>query len=479
MLFRRHTSHAPLTFYNTLTGTTEPFSPLKKGSVRMYTCGPTVYDHVHIGNLRSYVFADMVKRVCISHGYDVQHTINLTDFGHLTDDADQGEDKMTLAIKRAGLPFSIDSMKQVAHTYTESFVGDMDALGNISPTTYAPASEYVVKEIALVKTLHEKGYTYETSDGLYFDIAKFPEYGKLGHIDVHALHDGARVAVNKEKRHPADFAVWKKSPHGWTSPWGTGFPGWHIECTAMAFATLGKQIDIHTGGIDHIHTHHNGEIAQAEAATKKQFSRFWMHNAFITIDATKISKSLGNGIRLPGLRERGYHPLAYRYWLLTGHYRSTLNFTFEALDGAKQAWFRLRRYMYEEWQAIDGGAVDAEHWKIFYAALSHDLDTPKAIAELWNTVNDKKLSVPAKVATVRKMDELLGLGLSEVGGVARTTLGVLEVKDLPPPVKALIAEREDARQRKDWEHADKVRTAINLAGYLVEDTPKGPKVTEV
>lgn len=445
----------------------------------MYTCGPTVYDHVHIGNLRSYVFADTLKRVLKAHGNTVQHTINLTDFGHLTDDADQGEDKMTIALKRLNKPFSLESMKEVAQIYTESFKSDMDALGNIPPTTYAPASEYIVKEVALVRTLAEKGYTYETSDGIYFDVQKFPEYGKLGNIDLSSLRDGARVAVNSEKRHPADFAVWKKSPLGWNSPWGTGFPGWHIECTAMAFATLGKQIDIHTGGIDHIHTHHNGEIAQAEAATKKQFSRFWMHNGFITIDATKVSKSLGNGIRLSQLRDRGYHPLVYRYWLLGGHYRTTMNFTFEGLDGAKAAWYRLRRHIYEEWGAERGGVVSASHWQEFFRVMSDDLDTPKALATLWGVVSDKALTSKDKVATLRKMDTLLGLGLSVSKNEAMRTVGVVTVEELPVRVKALMNERELARSEKDWNRADAARHAINLEGYLVEDTSDGPRITKV
>jgi cysteinyl-tRNA synthetase len=468
-----------LTLHNTLSGKNEQFIPLSRGAVLMYSCGPTVYDHVHIGNLRSYVFADILKRTLKAHGYKVKHTINLTDFGHLTDDADQGEDKMTVALKRLGKTFSIESMKEVAAIYTASFKEDMDALGNLPPTTYAPASEYIVKEIALVKTLVEKGYTYETSDGIYFDIEKFPQYGKLGNIDIHALKDGARVAVNQEKRHPADFAVWKKSPLGWKSPWGHGFPGWHIECTAMIFATLGKQIDIHTGGIDHIHTHHNGEIAQAEAATKKvPYVKYWMHNAFITIDATKVSKSLGNGIRLTQLKDRGYNPLVYRYWLLGGHYRSQMNFTFEALDGAKQAWFRLRRYMYEEWKAAKGGTVSPQYWEQFFAALSDDLDTPKGLAILWNVVNDKNLLVKDKVATLRKMDTLLGIGLSEPISSAIKSLGVIKVESLPQEVRALIAEREDARNAKEWERADAARHQLNLAGYMVEDTPNGPRVTK-
>lgn len=480
MIFRKKKSTTPLFFHNTLTNSREEFSPINAPTVLMYSCGPTVYDHVHIGNLRSFVMADLVKRALRAHGYQIQHTINLTDFGHLSDDGDAGEDKMTLALLRAEKSISMESMAEIALLYSNSFKSDMDALGNTAPTTYAPASNYIVKEVALVKTLVEKGYTYETSDGVYFDIAKFPHYGKLGNIDINGQKSGARVEINSEKRHPADFAVWKKASLGWESPWGTGFPGWHIECTAMAFATLGKQIDIHTGGIDLIPTHHNGEIAQAECATKKSpFVRYWMHNEFIRIDNTKISKSLGNSIRLEQLRERGYQPLVYRYWLLGGQYRAPMNFTFEALDGAKQAWFRLRRHMYEEWGAEKGGQVSDSHWTEFLCAISDDLDTPKALAILWSVVNNKKLSSKDKVATIRKMDTLLGIGLSDTTENAMRSLGVVAVETLSFKVQTLITEREQARKEKNWEHADIVRRAINMEGYLVEDTSDGPRVTEV
>jgi cysteinyl-tRNA synthetase len=480
MLFRRKKQSVPLVFHNTFSKSKEEFSPIKRPTVLMYSCGPTVYDYVHIGNLRSFVMADLVKRALMAHGYKVQHTINLTDFGHLSDDGDAGEDKMTLALRRAGKPITMEAMAEIAETYSASFKSDMEALGNIAPTTYAPASKYIVKEVALVKTLVEKGYTYETSDGVYFDIAKFPAYGKLGNIDLSHLKSGARVEVNSEKRNPADFAVWKKSSLGWQSPWGMGFPGWHIECTAMAFATLGKQIDIHTGGIDLIPTHHNGEIAQAESATKKTpYVKYWMHNEFIRIDNSKISKSTGNGIRLFQLRERGYHPLVYRYWLLGGHYRTPLNFTFEALDNAKQAWFRLRRHMYEEWKGVKGGTVSAAYWNQFIAAMSDDLDTPKALATLWAVVGDKTLSVKDKVATIKKMDGVLGVGLSEPLDTALKTLGVIEVEDLPQDVQELLEAREDARKEKAWDRADEARKAINMLGYTVEDTPQGPRVTKV
>ncbi len=469
--------HPPLVLFNTLPAKTEVFSPRSQKEVTLYTCGPTVYDYPHIGNMRAFVFADILKRTLIFNGYAVNHTMNLTDFGHLTDDADQGEDKVMIALRRAGKKPTLKNMRTVVEPFIEAFKADMEALNAITPKKYTRASDYIREQITLIRTLVEKGYTYETSDGIYFDTARFPAYGKLGNIDLSKLKEGARVEANPEKRHPADFAVWKKGELGWESPWGHGFPGWHIECTAMAFATLGKQIDVHTGGIDHISTHHNGEIAQAEAATgRAPYVRYWMHCAFITIDGTKISKSLGNGITLSQLRDRGYSPLAYRYWLLGGHYRSPMNFTFEALTGARQALFRLRRFLIEECAEADGSVL-AGYSERFHALINDDLDMPKALALAWDLVKDDAVSPGDKAATLKKFDEVFGLGLAEAPDTETQSLGVIEITDLPEEVQALLAEREKARKQKDWEGADALRQAINLKGYLVEDTARGPRVT--
>lgn len=470
----------PLVLTNTLSRKKEVFTPLQEGFVKMYSCGPTVYDFVHIGNLRSYVFSDILKRTLILNGYEVEHTINLTDFGHLTSDADEGEDKMMIALKRDGKKPSLEAVSEIADRYSTAFEEDMEMIGNTKPSHYARASKYIEEEIALVKMLDQKGYTYETSDGLYFDISRFPAYGKLGKINLQALKEGARVEANPEKRHPADFSVWKKGELGWNSPWGKGFPGWHIECTAMVFATLGKQIDIHTGGIDHISTHHNGEIAQAEAATgKKPYVRYWMHNAFITIDQTKISKSLRNSITLRQLVDRGYSPLTYRYWLLTGHYSSPMNFTFEALDGAKQAHYKLKRFIYEDLATFTKGSPSKEYTRKLKELLSDDLDTPSAIALLWEVVKDKTLTPADKRATMLAFDSVLTLGLSETkkANIART-LGVVEIESLSQEVRNLISLREKARKERQWEDADTYRQQINLLGYLVEDGPDGTKVTK-
>lgn len=455
----------------------EIFTPLNKKEVKMYSCGPTVYDHTHIGNLRSFLLADIVKRVLIRNGYIVKHTINLTDFGHLTDDGDIGEDKMMKGLKREGLPITLDAMRQLSDRYIKSFKNDIEELRIIQPDTWARASDYVKKQISLIKTLDEKGFTYETSDGLYFDVQKFDKYGRLGNIDINKIKSGARVEINPEKKHPADFAVWKKGNLGWNSTWGKGFPGWHIECSAMAMDTLGKQIDIHTGGEDLANTHHNAEIAQSEAATGKTFVKYWLHNAFITIDNTKVSKSLGNTITLRHLIDRGFNGDDYRYWLLTAHYRSPANFSWEALKGSKQALFRLKRHMYEDFEQ-KSSKPDTDYLDKFDERLTDDLDTPGAMAVLWDMIKDPNLDNKTKCGTLMSMDEVLDIGLSEDINDGVKALGVVTVEEIPKEIQVLIDERETARIAHNWEISDILRDKIKLEGYSIEDTPHGPKVTK-
>jgi len=474
---KQEVSHPPIYFYDSLSGKKKEFVSLKPGVVTMYSCGPTVYDHAHIGNLRAYLLPDLIKRVLILNGYDVEHVINFTDFGHLTDDGDEGEDKMMKALKRENKPITLAAMREVAEIYMQSFKDDNLAFHNIPPTHYTPASEYVRDQIRLVKTLYEKGYAYETSDGVYFDISKFPTYGQIGNIDVHKLREGARVEVNKEKRHPADFALWKKGLLGWESDWGKGFPGWHIECTAMCFAKLGKQIDIHTGGEDLKYTHHNGEIAQAEAITGKTYVGYWVHNAHLAIDGAKIAKSLGNGIRLKGLMDRGIPPLAYRYWLLTGQYRTSMNFTFEALEASKQALFRLKRFVFEECKNKTG-APDAGYMERFTKAMNDDLDTPKALALMWEVVKDASLSKDVKVGTLKEMDAVLDIGLSDDPSEVIRELGIVTTAELPPEIQELIDAREVARSIHNWDESDRLREALNFKGYIVEDTPQGQRISK-
>ena len=461
--------------YNTESGKIECFEPINKNFVTMYTCGPTVYDYAHIGNLRAFVFADILKRTLVFHGYDVRHTINLTDFGHLTDDGDAGEDKMMKGLKREGLPVTLEAMRELSDKFIEAFFDDFETLRIMFPTTWSRASDYVIPQIRLIETLEGKGFTYETSDGVYFDIQKFPRYGCLGHVDVSKLQSGARIAVNQEKRHPADFAVWKKSPLGWDSRWGKGFPGWHIECSAMAIATLGKEIDIHTGGIDHIPVHHNAEIAQSESATGKKFVRYWLHSEFLNIDNTKISKSIGNTITLRQIIDRGFSGDDYRYWLLTSHYRSPINFSWEALQGAKQALYRLKRYVYEDYKQV-AGKPSVDYIKGFKAFLANDLDTPSAIALIWQLVKDETLDKKTKCATLRIMDSVLDIGLSEDLDEGAKTLGVVSQAEIPTEVQELINKREAARIARNWLEADTLREAIALKGYSIEDTTYGPKI---
>lgn len=465
--------------FNSLTGKKEVFTSLKPGTVTMYTCGPTVYDYVHIGNLASYIFADTLKRMFIYHGYAVNHTMNLTDFGHLTDDADAGEDKMMKGLRREGKPITLQAMRDLSDQFIESFMNDLDALNMLHAKQYTRASDYVEEQVALIKTLEAKGYTYETSDGVYFDIAKFPSYGKLGNIDLTKLKEGARVEVNTEKRHPADFALWKKGLLGWESDWGKGFPGWHIECTAMAFASLGKQIDVHTGGEDLKYTHHNGEIAQAEAATgKSPYVSYWVHNAFITINDTKISKSLGNTVTLRHIQDRGYSPDAFRYWVLTSHYRSQANFSFEALDAAKQALFRLKRFIVEG-HTNEKGSVHSGYRSRFREAIADDLDTPKAIALAWELMKDTEVSKEDKIATLKDFDTVLAIGLSDEQDDVVRELGILEAEEIPADIQELLDKRQIARATRNWDEADRIREALNFKGYSVEDTPTGQRLSKV
>ncbi len=300
----------------------------------------------------------------------------------------------------------------------------------------------------------------------------------MGNVDVAEMKAGARVEVNPEKRHPADFALWKLSDLGWQSRWGKGFPGWHIECTAMAFATLGKQIDIHTGGEDLQYTHHNGEIAQAEAATGKPYVGYWLHNAHITIDSMKIAKSLGNGLRLKHLADRGFSPADYRYWLLQSHYRAGANFTWEAMEAARTALLRLRRLVYEDLAAARAGAIDEAYEKKFMAVISDDLDTPKALSVLWELVKDAQIPAERKLATVHAFDSLLGLGLSEDVATGRAALGLVDEEDVPGEVEDLLTKREAAREARDFALSDELRNEIAALGYEVKDTPDGQQLTK-
>lgn len=473
---------APLRFHNTLSGELELFQPVSQdGKVRMYNCGPTVYDFQHIGNLRPYVFADVIRRTLTLWGYPVRQVINITDVGHLVSDGDEGEDKMEKGAKARG-----QSVTELVEEVTGVFYGDLDALNiNRKPITFSKATDYIGEQIALVEALEQKGYTYQIADGIYFDTSKFKEYGKLGHINLAGQEEGARIGITEGKRNAADFALWKFSPKGekrlqeWQSPWGVGFPGWHLECTAMIFKLLGRQIDIHTGGIDHIPVHHNNEIAQAEGATGRQYVRYWMHNAFITIEGKKISKSLGNTIYLRNIIERGFSPLAYRYLLLTAHYRSPLNFTWTALEASQTALTRLHKIFFEE--LPKSGTATEAFTASFTEAIGDDLDTPKALALVWETLKDPSLSPAQKHGNLLYADRVLGLGLSD--GVRRmhsmTSISVIRENDLPKEVQAKIELREEARKEKDFAEADRIRDELADLGYKIEDNAEGRVVRKI
>lgn len=468
----------PLRFHNTLSGTLDVFEPLEAGKVKMYNCGPTVYDRATIGNLRSYTFADTVRRALDAWEYEVKQVINITDFGHLVSDADEGEDKMTKGLNREGLALTMANMHMLAERYAEAFLEDVAALGvDIKKIDFPRASAYVGEQIALIQTLEEKGYAYKTSDGVYFDISKFSGYGKLGKQNLAGAQEGARLGVNKEKRNAADFALWKSDKKlGWDSVWGKGFPGWHIECTAMIFKLLGKQIDIHTGGVDHISIHHNNEIAQAEAITGKQCVRYWLHNEFITIENKRIGKSEGNRVLLSGLTDRGFSPRSLRYCFLTGHYRTPMNFTWDALEGANTALLRLRRLFLE--MPVSSLKPDPEFIKDFYAAIANDLDTPRALARLWEMVKSD-LNPAIKRASLIEADKILGLGLGDTSPAIQLTVHEdIKVEDLPPTIQTAKQERELARQQKDFAKADALRAQIEEAGYEVKDMQSGSEITK-
>ncbi len=445
----------PLRLRNTLSGGLENFEPLNS-RVKMYNCGPTAYDKQHVGNLFPPVVANVLRRTLEAWGYSVQEVNNITDFGHLSED-EASEDKMTKGLRQEGLPLTLENMRTLAEKHAAFFFEDLPKLG-IDPqnVSYPRASDYIPQQIELIKRLEQKGYTYKTGDGVYFDTTKFPAYGKLGGINLAGQQAGARVKVG-EKRAPQDFVLWKPNQKlGWQSPWGLGFPGWHTECVAMIFTLLGEQIDIHMGGIDLVPIHHNNEIAQAEAATGKPFVKYWVHNEFITIEGQKISKSLGNTIYLSDIIERGFEPRALRYWFLTGHYRTPMNLTWKALGGANTALKRLRA----AYAALPQGKSDQGFLKNFYTAIADDLDTPKALALVWEQIKNLNRS------TLAEADKILGLGLTEGG----------PLYEIPAEVQKLAKEREQARTSKDFVRSDALRQQIGKAGFEVKDTPEGQKV---
>ena len=459
-----------LIVFNTLTRKKERFEPIREGSVGLYTCGPTVYNYAHIGNLRTYIFEDVLRRVLVYNGYRVRHVMNITDVGHLTGDRDMGEDKLEAGARREG-----KSAWEIAAFYTEAFRSDMRKLNLLEPTVWCRATETLPEQIELIRTLEEKGYTYRTSDGIYFDTAKFTGYTKLSHQNLAALQEGARVEKNPEKRNATDFALWKFSPTGvkrqmeWESPWGVGFPGWHVECSAMSMKFLGDQLDIHCGGTDHIDVHHTNEIAQSEAATGKPFFNYWMHGAFLIIaGGKKMAKSEGNFLTLDSsFTDRGIDPLVYRFAAFQTHYRKPMEYSPDAVEAAQNGLQHLRNQVRRLMDRCMGtvGRVDESAKGRFLAQVNDDLNMPRAMAVVQELLKSGRDEAD-RLATVLDFDRVLGLDLDRVG----------EPQRLPEDIESLAEQRKAARAAKDWAESDRLRDEIQSRGYVVQDTPDGMKV---
>lgn len=454
-----------LRFYNFLARDIEEFKPLNDSEVGYYSCGPTVYDYAHIGHARTYTFADILQRTLEFNGFEVNRVMNITDVGHLTSDSDTGDDKMEKGAVREN-----KSVWDIAKFYTQDFFEMLELLNIKKPVTICKATDHVEEMIDLIQRLEENGFTYAISDGVYFDTSKFPEYGKLTGRTLAELQKqlkaGVRVEMVSGKKNPTDFALWKLTPAGvkrqmeWDSPWGKGFPGWHIECSAMSMKYLGETFDIHTGGVDHVFIHHTNEIAQSEAASGKQFVRFWMEGEHLLVEGEKMSKSLNNFFRVSNIVEKGYDSLALRYLFLTAHYRTQLNFTWDSLMAAQNALNNLRDEI-ASWE--DDGEVNEEFEKRFLDAANDDLNIPQAIAVVWEVV---KADIPSgdKKATILRFDEVLGLRLSEV-----------QKSLLPEGARQLIEKREKVRKAGNYEESDRLRSELAEMGVAVEDTKDGPK----
>lgn len=467
--------------YNTLSRQLEEFTPLNPNEVTLYTCGPTVYHYAHIGNLRGFTFYDVLKRTLIANGYNVKHVMNITDVGHLVSDNDlddSGEDKMEKGARREG-----KSVWDVARYYTDAFHKDVSTL-NILPPTFEPkATEYIQEQIDLIKILEEKGFTYQTSSGVVYDSTKFPGYANLSRMKIEDLKEGARVEADHEKRSLTDFYLWKFAKADedrqmeWDSPWGKGFPGWHLECSAMAISLLGETIDIHCGGIDHIPVHHTNEVAQSEAATGKQFSRYWMHNNFLTIaGGIKMAKSGDNFYTLSKIVDLGFEPMAFRYFILTAKYRSELEFSIESIRASQETLDGIRRMLYDHPQAEALVDLSSEYYVKFMDALNDDLDTAKALSVMHEMLSSN-LSDDNKRSHLLSFDNVLGLGFSEIIQTSQfLSDSDLLVRIGDSDLNTYINKRNDARNVKDWKKSDEIRNLLRDAGYDVEDTKDGQRV---
>jgi cysteinyl-tRNA synthetase len=461
-----------LVLYNTRNRRKERFTPLEPGQARVYSCGPTVYSPQHIGNLRPYLFADLLKRALLAEGLRVTHVINVTDVGHLTDDADAGEDKMEVAARQSGR-----RAEEIARENTEQWLRDRRRLNCLEPEVLCRATQHIPQQIEMIRTLEARGFTYRIEDGIYFDTSKFPRYGEFARLDREALREGARIGDVPGKRNPADFALWKFAPPGvrrqqeWDSPWGRGFPGWHIECSAMSCHYLGRRFDIHTGGVEHVKVHHTNEIAQSECALDVHpWVQVWMHEDWIVFQGEKMAKSRGRVVLLEDLVERGFLPLAFRFFFLQAHYRKQQSFHDEAMAAADRGYRRLLAQAWEVREAV--GRVRPERvapWRErFRSAVRDDLNAPRALAVAGEVAREADLAPAEQRALLLEFDAWLGLDLVEAAPPR-------EVQEVDPRVDALVAEREEARRRRDFATADRIRDQLAGEGVVLDDTPEGPR----
>ncbi len=467
-----------LFLYNTLSRKKEVFRPVRrknKDFVGIYSCGPTVYWYQHIGNLRTYVFSDILKRVLQYNGYKVRHVMNITDVGHLTSDADEGEDKMVKALRRENLPMTEESMLKLAEKYADVFKQDLKKLNILEPDIWCKATEHIHEMIELIRKIEKNDYTYETKVGLIFDTSRFKDYTKLGRLNLEELKQGTRTEKDPERKNPSDFALWiTNQPNHimqWQSPWGKGFPGWHIECSAMSMKYLGETIDIHVGGEEHIPVHHTNEIAQSEAATGKKFVKYWLHTRWLLFKGGKMSKSEENTYTISELEYKGYDPLAYRYFCLTAHYRTQLEFSWEKLDEAQKTFNILKNKILKIKKNLEIKETRSEkifpYKKEFLKTINDDFNMPKAISLFWKMLKDKELQNNEKYSLILLFDKVFALNLDKIKKEKIT---------VPEKIKELVEERENARKNRDYELSDKIREQIRQKGYILEDTIKGPRI---
>ncbi len=454
--------------HNTLSRKKEIFKPINYKEVRMYSCGPTVYSYQHIGNMRMYTSSDILKRILMYNGYKMKHVMNVTDVGHLTSDADEGEDKMEKAAIKEGR-----NAKDIADYYLKAFRDDFKKLNIIEPAIWTKATEHIKEQIELIKTLEKKGYTYTTSDGIYFDTSKFKDYGKMTNIKVEKLISGKRTEM-RDKKNKTDFALWKFSENPgirqqeWDSPWKIGFPGWHIECSAMSMKYLGEHFDIHTGGEDHIQIHHTNEIAQSEAATGKKFVNYWIHGAFLTFKGEKVSKSKGGLYTISELEEKGFSPMSFRYMCLATHYMKPLNFSLEILESAQNSYNRLKNIiskLKESKSKINKKNIENAK-KQFLEIINDDLNSSRALSFFWEILRDEKLNDSEKYELAMDFDRVFGLNLNKE-----------EERKNPKKIEELVKKIIFARKNKDWKKADELKEDVKKEGYKVIDEPGDPSAS--